>query len=135
MAAVDGEAARGRRWLDEYLFPVSLAGDSVSWLQLHVEGVSVVRFPDMAMMVARGGRRPGAEQRVRVRQTIEREADEEERTRDRIRPTPALAAVTTSGDRCLCALHHEPSHHAVSGPVARGTGAVIGERGQNPLGH
>jgi hypothetical protein len=43
-AAVDSEAARGRRWLGEWLFPVLLAGASGSWLMLHLEGVTVVRF-------------------------------------------------------------------------------------------
>jgi hypothetical protein len=46
-AAVNGEAARGRRWLGEWLFLVSLASDSGSWLLVHVEGVMAVRFPDL----------------------------------------------------------------------------------------
>jgi hypothetical protein len=47
MAAVDGEAARGRRWLGERLSPVSLAGDLGLWLLLHAEWVTVVRFPGL----------------------------------------------------------------------------------------
>jgi hypothetical protein len=45
--AVDGEAARGRWQLSERLFSASLAGDSGSWLLLHIEGVMVVRFPGL----------------------------------------------------------------------------------------
>jgi hypothetical protein len=45
--AVDGEAARGRWRLSEWLFSASLAGDSGSWLLLHIEGVMVVRFPGL----------------------------------------------------------------------------------------
>jgi hypothetical protein len=46
-AAVDGEALRGRRWLRERFFLVSLAGDSGSRSLLHVEGVTVVWFPGL----------------------------------------------------------------------------------------
>jgi hypothetical protein len=44
---VDGKAVRGRRWLSERLFPVSLAGDLGSWLLQHVEGVAAVWFPGL----------------------------------------------------------------------------------------
>jgi hypothetical protein len=46
-ATVDDEVVRGRRQLSEQPFPASLAGDSGSWLLLHVEGVTVVRFPGL----------------------------------------------------------------------------------------
>jgi hypothetical protein len=55
MAAVDGEAARGRRRLGERLSPVSLASDSGSWLLLHAEWVTAVRFP--GLVGDNGGRR------------------------------------------------------------------------------
>jgi hypothetical protein len=44
---VDGEALRGRRWLGDQLFRTLLAGDSGSWLLLHVEQVTAVRFPGL----------------------------------------------------------------------------------------
>jgi hypothetical protein len=65
-AAVDGEAARGRRRLGERLFLASLAGDSGSWLLLHVEGLwRCGSLAWSATMVDRGGRRREAEQRPR----------------------------------------------------------------------
>jgi hypothetical protein len=47
MKVLDGEAARGRWWLSEWLFSALLAGDSGSWLLLHVNGVTAVRFPSL----------------------------------------------------------------------------------------
>jgi hypothetical protein len=77
--AADGEAARGRWQLSERLFSASLAGDSGSWLLLHIEGVMVVRFP--SFVGGDSGQRWLAtlsRARARVRQSGEREVDEEE---------------------------------------------------------
>jgi hypothetical protein len=45
--ALDSEAVRGRWQLDEWLFSASFDGDSGSWLLLHVEEVTMVRFPSL----------------------------------------------------------------------------------------
>jgi hypothetical protein len=49
MAAVDGEAVRGRQRLGKWLLPTSLAGNSGLGLLLHLEGggVTTVHFPGL----------------------------------------------------------------------------------------